>query len=144
GPEGDLMAARWVEEEIQFQKPETVAAFIGEPISTSHGCHVPSPEYWQEIRRICDRHGVLLIMDEVINGWGPTAKLFAAEHFGVTPDILVMAKGLSSGYAPIAATVVRPSLYAEFQQEERKLAHLLTFGGHAVSCAVALKNIEIM
>lgn len=144
GPEGDMMATRYLEQEIRFQGPETVAAFIAEPVSTNAGCHVPSPEYWREVRRICDEYGVLLIMDEVIDGWGRTGKLFAAEHFGVVPDILTMAKGLSSGYAPIGATVVRPSLYAEFQEGERRLAHLLTFGGHAVACAVALKNIEIM
>jgi adenosylmethionine-8-amino-7-oxononanoate aminotransferase len=144
GPEGDLMAARYLEQEIRFQGPETVAAFIGEPVSTSAGCHVPGPAYWPEVRRVCDQYGVLLIMDEVINGWGRTGKLFAAEHFGVVPDIMTMAKGLSSGYAPIAATVVRPSLYAEFQEGERRLAHLLTFGGHAVACAVALANIDIL
>jgi adenosylmethionine-8-amino-7-oxononanoate aminotransferase len=138
------MAARYLEQEIRFQGPETVAAFIGEPISTAAGCHVPSPEYWHEVRRICDRYGVLLIMDEVINGWGRTGRLFAAEHFGVVPDILVMAKGLSSGYVPIGASVVRPQLYAEFQDHAARLTHLLTFGGHAVACAVALKNIEIL
>ena len=144
GPEGDMMAARYLEQEIRFQGPETVAAFIGEPISTAWGSHVPCPEYWQEIRRICDTYGVLLIMDEVINGWGRTGKLFGAEHFGVVPDIMTMAKGLSSGYAPIAAVVVRPSVFAEFQEGERRLSHLLTFGGHAVSCAVSLKNIDII
>jgi hypothetical protein len=107
-------------------------------------CHVPGPDYWPEVRRICDRYGVLLIMDEVINGWGRTGTLFGAQHFGVIPDIMTMAKGLSSGYAPIAATVVRPALFADFQEGERRLAHLLTFGGHAVACAVALENIEII
>jgi adenosylmethionine-8-amino-7-oxononanoate aminotransferase len=145
GPDGDLMATRYLEQEIRFQGPETVAAFIAEPVSTNAGCHVPGQDYWREVRRICDQYGVLLIMDEVINGWGRTGKLFAAEHFeGIVPDIMTMAKGLSSGYAPIAATVVRPSLYAEFQEGERRLAHLLTFGGHAVSCAVALRNIDII
>jgi adenosylmethionine-8-amino-7-oxononanoate aminotransferase len=144
GLDGELMAARYLEQEIRFQGPETVAAFIAEPISTAAGCHVPNPAYWHEIRRICDKYGVLLIMDEVINGWGRTGKLFAAEHFGVVPDILVMAKGLSSGYMPIAATVVRPTLYAEFKEHAARLTHLLTFGGHAVACAVALKNIEIL
>jgi adenosylmethionine-8-amino-7-oxononanoate aminotransferase len=96
------------------------------------------------VRRICDRYGVLLIMDEVINGWGRTGRLFAAEHFDVVPDIMVMAKGLSSGYMPIAATVVRPALYADFKEHEARLTHLLTFGGHAVASAVALKNIEIL
>lgn len=144
GPEGDMMAARDLEQEIRFQGPETVAAFIGEPISTAAGCHVPTPAYWQEIRRICNGYGVLLIMDEVIDGWGRTGRLFAAEHFGVVPDIMVMAKGLSSGYAPIAAAVVRPSLFAEFKNADRQLSHLLTFGGHAVSCAISLKHIEIL
>jgi adenosylmethionine-8-amino-7-oxononanoate aminotransferase len=144
GVGGEMMAARYLEQEIRFQGPETVAAFIGEPISTAAGCHVPSPAYWQEVRRICDRYGVLLIMDEVINGWGRTGRLFAAEHFDVVPDIMVMAKGLSSGYMPIAATVVRPALYADFKEHEARLTHLLTFGGHAVASAVALKNIEIL
>ena len=83
-------------------------------------------------------------MDEVINGWGRTGRLFAAEHFEAVPDILVMAKSMSSGYLPIAATVVRPVLYAEFKEHAARLTHLLTFGGHAVACAVALKNIEIL
>jgi adenosylmethionine-8-amino-7-oxononanoate aminotransferase len=144
GIQGEMMAARYLEQEIRFQGPETVAAFIGEPISTAAGCHVPGPAYWQEIRQICDRYGVLLIMDEVINGWGRTGRLFAAEHFDVVPDIMVMAKGLSSGYMPIAATVVRPVLYEAFKEHAARLTHLLTFGGHAVACAVALKNIEIL
>jgi adenosylmethionine-8-amino-7-oxononanoate aminotransferase len=143
GEAGDIMCAKWVEQEIVFQGPETVAAVIGEPISSSNGVHIPSPKYWQLLREICDRHGVLLIMDEVINGWGRTGKLFATEHFGVTPDIMTMAKGLSSGYAPIAATVVRPSVYEVFQQGDNALNHLLTFGGQAVAAAAALKNIEI-
>lgn len=143
GEAGDIMCAKWVEQEIIFQGPETVAAVIGEPISSSNGVHIPSPKYWQLLREICDRHGVLLIMDEVINGWGRTGKLFATEHFGVTPDIMTMAKGLSSGYAPIAATVVCPNVYEVFQQGENALNHLLTFGGQAVAAAAALKNIEI-
>jgi adenosylmethionine-8-amino-7-oxononanoate aminotransferase len=144
GEEGDLMCARWVEQEILFQGPETVAAVIGEPISSSNGVHVPSPRYWQLLREICDRHGVLLIMDEVINGFGRTGRWFASEHFGVTPDIMTMAKGLSSGYAPIAATVVRPSVFEVFTSEQNTVSHLLTFGGQAVAAAAALKNIEII
>ncbi|MBI4278293.1 MAG: aspartate aminotransferase family protein [Armatimonadetes bacterium] len=144
GEEGDLMCARFLEQEIEFQGPETVAAFIGEPVSTSNGNHVPSPRYWQMVREICDRHGVLLIMDEVINGFGRTGRMFAAEHFGVVPDIMTVAKGLSSGYAPIAAAIVRPGVFEPFQPEGRRLGHLLTFGGQAVACAAALKNVEIM
>jgi adenosylmethionine-8-amino-7-oxononanoate aminotransferase len=144
GEAGDEMCARWVEQEIMFQGPETVAAVIGEPISTSNGVHIPSPRYWQLLRDICDRHGVLLIMDEVINGFGRTGKWFATEHFGVTPDIMTMAKGLSSGYAPIAATIVRPSVFEVFMSEKNTVSHLLTFGGQAVAAAAALKNIEII
>src|SRR5947209_4079819 len=145
GEEGDIMCAKWVDQEITFQGPETVAAVIGEPISSSNGVHVPSPKYWQMLREICDKHGVLLIMDEVINGWGRTGKWFATEHFGgVVPDIMTMAKGLSSGYAPIAAAVVRPGVFEVFTKDENAFNHLLTFGGQAVSCAAAIRNIEIM
>ncbi|HEX5506534.1 MAG TPA: aspartate aminotransferase family protein [Thermomicrobiales bacterium] len=144
GEAGDIMCARYVEQEIEFQGPDTVAAVIGEPISSSNGVHVPSPKYWQLLREICDKHGVLLIMDEVINGWGRTGKWFAAEHFGVVPDIMTMAKGLSSGYAPIAAAVVRPEIFDVFKQDETVFGHLLTFGGQAVACAAAITNIEIM
>jgi adenosylmethionine-8-amino-7-oxononanoate aminotransferase len=144
GEEGDIMCAKWVEQEIVFQGPETVAAVIGEPISSANGVHVPSPKYWQMLRDICDKHGVLLIMDEVICGFGRTGKWFATEHFGVVPDIMTMAKGLSSGYAPIAAAIVRPSVYEVFMQGTNALSHLLTFGGQAVAAAAALKNIEII
>ena len=118
-----------------IQGPETVAAVIGEPISTAAGVHVPSTIYWQMLREICDRHGVLLIADEVINGFGRTGKMFATEHFGIVPDIMTMAKGLSSGYAPIAAAIVRDSVFEIFK-ENRKVpfGHLLTFGGHPVAC----------
>jgi adenosylmethionine-8-amino-7-oxononanoate aminotransferase len=144
GEEGDLMCARYLEQEIEAQGPETVAAFIGEPISSSNGVHVPSKAYWQRVREICDRHGVLLILDEVITGWGRTGSWFAAEHFDVVPDILTMAKGLSSGYAPIGAAVVRPSVYEVFKRDDAVLGHLLTFGGQAVACAAAIANLEIM
>lgn len=144
GEAGDIMCAKWVEQEIIFQGPETVAAVIGEPISSANGVHIPSSKYWQMLRAICDRHGVLLIADEVINGFGRTGKWFATEHFGFVPDIMTMAKGLSSGYAPIAATIVRPSVYEVFTQGPNALSHLLTFGGQAVAAAAALKNIEIM
>ena len=144
GEEADLMAARYVEQEIVSQGPETVAAVIGEPISTAAGVHVPSPKYWQMLREICDRHGVLLIADEVINGFGRTGTMFATEQFGFVPDIMTMAKGLSSGYAPIAAAIVRDSVYDVFKEnKEAVMGHLLTFGGHPAACAAALKNLEI-
>jgi adenosylmethionine-8-amino-7-oxononanoate aminotransferase len=144
GEAGDLMCARYVEQEILAQGPEHVAAVIGEPISAANGTHLPSPVYWQELRRICDRHGVLLIMDEVITGYGRTGAMFAAEHYGVVPDIMTMAKGLSSGYAAIGAVAVRPSVFEPFTEHGSALNHLLTFGGHAVSAAAAGKNVEII
>lgn len=144
GEQADVMAAKYVEQEIVNQGPETVAAVIAEPISSAAGLHVPAKVYWTMLREICDKHGVLLIADEVINGWGRTGKLFAMEHYGVVPDIMTMAKGLSSGYAPIAATVVRPSVFEVFQDQKKTvMGHLLTFGGHPVACAAAIKNIEI-
>jgi adenosylmethionine-8-amino-7-oxononanoate aminotransferase len=144
GEAGDLRCAEAIEQEILAQGPDTVAAVIGEPISVSNSNHVPSPLYWQRVRQICDRHGVLLIMDEVINGFGRTGKMFGAEHFGVVPDLMTMAKGLSSGYAPIAAVAVGTRLFEEFKKQDVALAHLLTFGGQAVCCAAALKNLEIL
>jgi adenosylmethionine-8-amino-7-oxononanoate aminotransferase len=144
GEEGDLMCARYVEQEILAQGPESVAAFIGEPVSVANGTHLPSPVYWQELRRICDRHGVLLIMDEVITGYGRTGTMFAAEHYDVVPDIMTMAKGISSGYAPMAAVAVRNEVFEPFTEHGNAFNHLLTFGGHAVAAAAASKNIEII
>jgi adenosylmethionine-8-amino-7-oxononanoate aminotransferase len=144
GEAADIMAARYVEQEIENQGPETVAAVIGEPISSAAGVHVPSPTYWQMLRDICTRHGVLLIADEVINGFGRTGKMFATEHFGFVPDIMTIAKALTSGYAPMAAAVVRPEVFDVFTRQEMiGMGHLLTFGGHPVSAAAALKNLDI-
>jgi adenosylmethionine-8-amino-7-oxononanoate aminotransferase len=144
GELADIKAAEYVEQEIISQGPESVAAVIGEPISTAAGVHVPSPSYWKLLREICDRHGVLLIADEVINGFGRTGKMFAMELFGVVPDIMTIAKGLSSGYAPIAAAVVRPAVFDAFkEQKTTTMGHLLTFGGHPVAAAAAVKNLEI-
>src|SRR5215210_2998744 len=145
GEEADLMAARYVEQEIVNQGPETVAAVIGEPISTAAGVHVPSPKYWQLLREICDKHGVLLIADEVINGFGRAGTMFAIEYYGITPDIMTIAKGLSSGYAPAAAAIMRTSIFDEVYKEHSKVpfGHLLTFGGHPVCAAASLKNLEI-
>lgn len=141
---GDVMCARFVEQEILVQGPEHVAAVIGEPISASNGTHLPSPIYWQMLREICDRYGVLLIMDEVITGYGRTGTMFAAEHYGVVPDIMTMAKGISSGYAPAGAVAVRDEVFEPFREHGNAINHLLTFGGNAVAAAAASKNIEII
>ncbi len=144
GEDGDIMCARFVEQEILVQGPEHVAAVIGEPISAANGTHVPAPRYWQMLREICDRHGVLLIMDEVITGYGRTGTLFAAEHFGVVPDIMTMAKGISSGYAPLGAVAVREAVFEPFRKHGNAINHLLTFGGSAVAAAAANENIAII
>jgi adenosylmethionine-8-amino-7-oxononanoate aminotransferase len=145
GEQADLLAANWVESEIIAQGPETVAAVIGETISCSAGVHVPSTIYWQRLREICDKHGVLLIADEVINGFGRTGTMFAIEQYGIVPDIMTIAKGMSSGYAPIGAALVRDEVFQIFKEQSvTPLGHALTFGGHPVSAAAALRNIQII
>jgi adenosylmethionine-8-amino-7-oxononanoate aminotransferase len=143
GEADDLACANVIEQEILFHDPENVAAVIAEPISVANGFQVPSVAYWRRLREICDEHGVLLIADEVINGWGRTGTWFAIEHYGIVPDMLTMAKGLSSGYAPIGAVAVRDRVFSVFENSDESLSHLITFGGQAVACAAALKNIEI-
>lgn len=144
GEAADIMAAKYVEQEIENQGPETVACVIGEPVSSAAGVHVPSPKYWQMLREICDRHGVLLIADEVINGFGRTGTMFATEQFGFVPDIMTIAKALTSGYAPMAAAVVSDKVFETFQEQPSvPMGHLLTFGGHPVAAAAALANLKI-
>jgi adenosylmethionine-8-amino-7-oxononanoate aminotransferase len=133
-----------IEELIQFHGPETVAAVIAEPISTPGGGVVPGDEYWPLLREICDHHGVLLIADEVINGFGRTGEMFAVNHWGVVPDIMTIAKGIISSYLPLAATVVKDEVADAFAGKENYFKHVLTFSGHPVSAAASLKNIEII
>ncbi len=142
---GDIFWADYVEEMVKFHRPETIAALIAEPISMSNGNHVPSREYWQRLREICDEHGIVLIADEVINGFGRTGEWFGIQHFGVEPDLMTVAKGLSSGYVPIGAVMAGDKV-AEAFVGERKDAFIggSTFGAHPVACAVALANIGII
>ena len=105
---------------------------------------MPGDEYWPMLRQICDRHGVLLIADEVITGFGRTGKMFAMEHWGVTPDIMTMAKGITSAYLPMANAIVTSEVADVFAGSDNIFRQALTFGGHPVTAAVALKNIEIM
>tara|TARA_A100001037_G_C15122047_1_gene624339 strand:- start:57 stop:1454 length:1398 start_codon:yes stop_codon:yes gene_type:complete len=140
----DEFWADFTEEMIKFHRPETVAAFIAEPISTANGNHVPSPEYWTRIREICDHYDVLLIADEVINGFGRTGKWFGIQHFPIQPDLMTVAKGISSGYAPIAAVMASDAVADTFNGEiQDAFIGGSTFGAHPVSCAVALANIGI-
>ena len=143
GEAADIMAAKYVEQEIENQGPETVAAVIGEPISSAAGVHVPSPIYWQMLREICDRHGVLLIADEVINGFGRTGKMFAdralrhrAGHHDDRQGALLRLRADGGRHRA-------PGLRRVHKQEMIGMGHLLTFGGHPVAAAAALKNLEI-
>jgi adenosylmethionine-8-amino-7-oxononanoate aminotransferase len=139
-PNCDLACARDVERTIEFEDPEQISAFIGEPIQQGFGALSPPQEYWKIIRDICDRYGILLIIDEVICGFGRTGKWFGVEHFGIQPDIMTMAKGISSGYVPLGGV----GCTDEVIEPVDTFQHLHTYGNHPVSCAVALKNIEIM
>ena len=139
-----IRCATAIEDLIQFHGPSTVAAVIAEPVALPQGAAVPGDEYWPMLRDICDRYGVLLIVDEVICGFGRTGKMFAIEHWGVVPDIMTVAKGIISSYLPLAATIVKGEVADVFAGEENSFRHTLTFSGHPVSAAAALKNIEII
>ncbi|WP_018922752.1 aspartate aminotransferase family protein [Salsuginibacillus kocurii] len=138
--------AEQLEAAIVYERPETVAGFIMEPIITGGGILIPHPSYLKKVQEICNRHGVLLIIDEVICGFGRTGKPFGFQHFDVQPDIVTMAKGITSGYLPLAATAVRNELYEQFQEEGENshLRHVNTFGGNPAACHLAIKNLEIM
>ena len=134
-----------VEEMIKFQDPETIAAVFAEPISSPLGCVVPGDNYWPRLREICDKYGVLLVADEVITGFGRTGKMFATEHWGVVPDMMTVAKGITSGYIPMGGCITRGEISDAFVGSVKSsFKHVITFGGHPVAAAAALKNIEIM
>jgi adenosylmethionine-8-amino-7-oxononanoate aminotransferase len=135
-----IACARDVERVIQFEDPEQISAFIGEPIQQGFGACAPPQEYWPIIRDICSRYGVLLIDDEVICGFGRTGKWFGIEHFDVAPDLMTMAKGISSGYIPLGATGCTETVLEPIDTFQ----HLHTYGNHPVACAAGLKSLEIM
>jgi len=139
------LCAQAVEDLIRFHGPETVCAFVGEPIASPPGAAVPGDEYWPRIREICDKYGVLLIVDEVICGFGRTGRWFGIEHWGIRPDLVTTAKGITSGYLPMGAVFARKEVADAFIGGERAMfRHIYTFGGHPVASAVALKNLEIL
>ncbi|MEN1967368.1 aminotransferase [Lentibacillus sp. N15] len=145
--ESDLKAAQMLEEMIHWEGEESVAAVIMEPFISGGGVLVPSPKYIQCVAEICKKHNVLLIMDEVVAGYGRTGKMFGFMHAeGVQPDMVTMAKGLTSGYLPLGATAVKSEIYDAFKQagNDKHFRHVSTYGGHPAACAVALKNIEII
>jgi adenosylmethionine-8-amino-7-oxononanoate aminotransferase len=132
-----------IEEAIVFEGPETVAAVFVEPVQNAGGCYTPPDGYFERLREICDRYGVLLVSDEVICAWGRIGHAFGAERFGYVPDMITMAKGLTSGYSPLGAVVCRDFLAEPFLDADASFLHGITFGGHPVSCAVALRNLQI-
>ena len=138
-----LMRARELEAKIEELGADKVAAFIGEPIQGAGGVIVPPRTYWPEIQRICDKYGILLIADEVITGFGRTGNWFGSQTFGIKPHIMTIAKGLSSGYAPIGGSIVCDEV-AAVVAEGGEFFHGYTYSGHPVSCAVALENLRII
>jgi adenosylmethionine-8-amino-7-oxononanoate aminotransferase len=139
-----LWAADQIEERIEFEGPETVAAVILEPVQNAGGCFVPQDGYFQRVREICDRHGVLLISDEVICAWGRLGHWFGCERFHYRPDIITTAKGLTSAYVPMGAVIVSDRVAEPFMSGGASFTHGFTFGGHPVAAAVALANIALM
>ncbi len=137
-----LMRARELESKIEELGAENVAAFIGEPVQGAGGVIVPPQTYWPEIQRICRKHEVLLIADEVICGFGRTGNWFGSQTLGITPDIMTIAKGLSSGYAPIGGSIVSDEIVAVINACE--FNHGYTYSGHPVCAAVAMENLRIM
>ncbi len=137
-------AAAAVEDKIRELGAENVAAFIGEPIMGAGGVIIPPETYWPEIQAICARHDVLLIADEVICGFGRTGRWFASDHFGIRPDFMTMAKGLTSGYLPLSAVMVGDRVAEMLLAPDVEFSHGYTYSGHPVSCAVAIENIRIL
>ncbi len=137
-------AADAIEQRILEVGPENVAAFIGEPVQGAGGVIIPSREYWPRVGAICKKYGVLLVADEVICGFGRLGQWFGFQHFGLKPDLVTMAKGLSSGYLPISATVVSHEIIELLRAKDGEFFHGYTYSGHPTCAAVALRNIEIM
>jgi adenosylmethionine-8-amino-7-oxononanoate aminotransferase len=124
--------------------PETVAMVIMEPVQNAGGAFTPPAGYWKGVREICTKYQILLCADEVITGFGRLGSWFGSEHYDIRPDLIVCAKGLSSAYASIGAVVAADHIVEPFLGEKEMYAHGITFGGHPVQCAIALKNLEIM
>jgi putrescine aminotransferase len=139
-----LRAARSVEDAILEAGADNVAAFIGEPIMGAGGVKIPPASYWPEIQRICRKYDVLLMLDEVITGYGRTGEWFAAQTFGVEADTITTAKALTSGYQPLSALLVGDRIASTLVEKGGEFYHGYTYSGHPVACAVALKNIEII
>ncbi|OAS82198.1 MULTISPECIES: aspartate aminotransferase family protein [Metabacillus] len=141
----DNFSSQALRELIEKEGPETIAAFIAEPVQGAGGVHIAPENYFKEVKEICEEYGVLFITDEVITGFGRTGKYFGIEHYGVTPDMMCFAKGVTSGYAQLGGVMLSSEIYQVFTEMSKgTLLHGYTYSGHPVACAVALKNIEII
>jgi adenosylmethionine-8-amino-7-oxononanoate aminotransferase len=138
-----LWAATAIEERIVFEGPETVAAVIVEPVQNAGGCFVPPDGYFERVREICDRHDVLMISDEVICAWGRLGHYFGCDRFGYQPDIVTVAKAMTSAYAPMGAVIADDRIAEPFMQGDASFAHGFTFAGHPVAAAVAMANLDV-
>ncbi len=143
---GELSPVKAIDDMMTWELSETVAAMIMEPIITGGGILMPQQGYMKAVKDVCDKHGALLICDEVICGFGRTGKAFGFMNYDVKPDIVTMAKGMTSGYLPLSATAVKEEVYEAFKGKNQydHFRHINTFGGNPAACALALKNIEIM
>jgi len=139
-----MRCAKSLEDKILELGPENVGAFVGEPVMGAGGLMLPPEGYWAEIERICKKYDVLLWSDEVICGFGRTGDWFGCQTYGYTPDIITMAKGLSSGYQPISAVALNEDMAGVITSADSEMAHGYTYSGHPVSCAVAIRNIELI
>ncbi len=139
-----LVAARWLEEKILEIGADKVAAFIGEPVQGAGGVIIPPSTYWPEVQRICDRHGILLVSDEVICGFGRTGQWFGCETQGFRPDLMTFAKGVTSGYVPLGGVMVGERVAKVLIDKGGEFAHGYTYSGHPVACAVALANLKLI
>ncbi len=137
-------AADRIAEAIEFEGPDTVAAVFLEPVQNAGGCFPPPPGYFERVREICDQYDVLLVSDEVICAFGRVGEMFGCAEFGYEPDIITCAKGMTSGYSPIGAMIASDRLFEPFKSGANAFAHGYTFGGHPVSAAVAMANLDIM
>jgi adenosylmethionine-8-amino-7-oxononanoate aminotransferase len=136
-------AADRIAEVIEFEGPDTVAAVFLEPVQNSGGCFPPPPGYFARVREICDEYDVLLVSDEVICAFGRLGHMFGADRYGYQPDIITCAKGLTSGYSPLGAMIATDRLFEPFSKGAETFMHGYTFGGHPVSTAVAMTNLDI-
>ncbi len=139
-----LYAARELENKIKEIGPDNIAAFIGEPIQGAGGVIIPPGTYWPEVNRICRDNDILLIADEVICGFGRTGRMFGSETYGITPDLMTLAKGITSGYIPLSAVLVGDRVAEALINETGEFYHGFTYSGHPVACAVALANLDII